>query len=212
MATTILSSISSWIIGVITTLHYGGVVLLMAIESANIPLPSEVIMPFAGFLVAQGALNLYLVALAGAIGCVIGSIFSYYLGAWGGRPLIEKYGKYILISRHDLDLAEHWFTKHGEIIVFFGRLLPVIRTFISFPAGIARMNFWRFVIYSFLGSLPWSLLLAFIGYKLGEHWENIRTYFHNFDGLILVLIVIAIIWWVWRHTKQNQKSKIKSQN
>ncbi|MCL5410464.1 MAG: DedA family protein [Patescibacteria group bacterium] len=205
MATQILSTIASWIMNVISTLGYGGVILLMAIESANIPLPSEIIMPFSGFLIAQGELNLWLVGLAGAIGCVLGSIFSYWLGAWGGRPLIEKYGKYIFISHHDLDLADKWFKKHGEVTVFVGRLLPVIRTFISFPAGIARMNFWRFVVYSFLGSLPWSLALAFLGQKLGENWESLRRYFHGFDWIILGLIVIGIVWWIRRHLKQNSK-------
>ena len=205
MATIILGAISTWIMGVISTLGYVGVGLLMAIESANIPLPSEVIMPFSGFLVAQGSLNLWLVGLAGAVGCVVGSVFSYWLGKIGGRPLIEKYGKYILISHHDLDLADRWFKNKGEMTVFVGRLLPVIRTFISFPAGIAEMNFPCFVIYSFLGSLPWSLFLAYIGLKMGENWEAIRGYFHGFDWVILGLIVIGIIWYVQRHIKQNRQ-------
>lgn len=205
MASTILSTIANWIIGVISALGYSGIILLMAIESANIPLPSEIIMPFSGFLVAQGEMNLYLVGLMGAIGCVIGSIFSYWLGAWGGRPLIERYGKYILISHHDLDLADRWFKKHGEITVFVARLLPIIRTFISFPAGIARMNFWRFTIYSFLGSLPWTLGLAYVGQKMGENWEDIKKYTHGLDWVILGLIVIGIVWWVWRHIR-NRKS------
>ena len=210
MASTILSTIAGFIITTISTLGYGGVVLLMAIESANIPLPSEIIMPFSGFLVAKGELNLYLVALAGAFGCVVGSIFSYWLGVIGGRPLVEKYGKYILISHHDLDLADRWFQKRGEITVFIGRLLPVVRTFISFPAGIAKMHFWRFIIYSFLGSLPWALALAYIGQKMGENWENIRGYFRGFDYVVLIIIVLVIVWWVWRHLKIN--SKFKSQN
>ncbi len=201
MASNILGAIGGFIIAVISTLGYGGVILLMAIESANIPLPSEVIMPFAGFLVAQGELNLYLVALAGALGCVLGSAFSYWLGAVGGRPLVEKYGKYILVSHHDLDKADKWFANRGEITVFIGRLLPVIRTFISFPAGIAKMHFWRFILYSFLGSLPWCLFLAYVGQKMGENWESIRGYFHEFDYIILGLILAGIIWWVWRHLK-----------
>lgn len=209
MATKILATISAWIIGVISALGYGGVILLMAIESANIPLPSEIIMPFAGFLVAQGVLNLYLAAVAGAIGCVLGSAFSYYLGAWGGRPLIERFGKYIFVSRRDLDMAENWFNKYGELTVFFGRLIPIIRTFISFPAGISKMNFSRFIIYSFLGSLPWSLALAFIGLKLGQNWENLRNYFRGFDVIILALIVIGIIWWIWRHIRNSRR---KTQN
>ena len=205
MASTILSTIASWIMGVISATGYGGVILLMAIESANIPLPSEIIMPFSGFLVAQGELNLWLVGLAGAIGCVVGSIVSYWLGAYGGRPLIEKYGKYILIFHHDLDLADRWFKKHGEATVFVGRLLPVIRTFISFPAGIAKMNFPKFIIYSFLGSFPWTLALAYLGQKLGENWESLRGYFHGVDWVILGLIIIGIIWWVRRHIRQNSK-------
>ncbi len=203
MATIILSTIAGFIINTISVVGYGGVILLMAIESANIPLPSEIIMPFSGFLVARGELNLWLVGLAGAIGCVIGSIASYWLGMLGGRPLVEKYGKYILISHHDLDLADRWFKKHGEVTVFVGRLLPVVRTFISFPAGIAKMHFGRFVIYSFLGSLPWTLALAYVGQKMGENWEKIRSYFRGFDYLILILIVLIIIWWIWRHRTNN---------
>lgn len=205
MATVILGTISAWIMGVISTLGYGGIVLLMAIESANIPLPSEVIMPFSGFLVAQGELNLWLVGLAGAMGCTVGSIFSYYLGKWGGRPLIEKYGKYILISHHDLDLADRWFQNKGEMTVFVGRLLPVIRTFISFPAGISEMNFSRFIVYSFLGSLPWSLFLAYIGLKMGENWEKLRGYFHGLDWVILGLIIVGIVWYISRHIKNSRK-------
>ena len=202
MATAILGTISAWIMGVISTLGYGGVILLMAIESANIPLPSEIIMPFSGFLVAKGEMNLWLVGLAGGVGCVLGSIFSYYLGYFGGRPLIEKYGKYILISHHDLNLADKWFQKKGDATVFIGRLLPVVRTFISFPAGIARMNIWKFIIYSFLGSVPWCLFLAYVGQKMGENWENLRKYFHGVDWVILVLIIIGLIWYIRRHIKQ----------
>jgi membrane protein DedA with SNARE-associated domain len=205
LASTILGTISGFIIGVISSMGYWGIILLMAIESANIPLPSEIIMPFSGFLVAKGELNLWLVGFAGAIGCVLGSIASYYIGYYGGRPLIERYGKYILISHHDLDLVDRWFKKNGDITVFVGRLLPIIRTFISFPAGIARMNIIRFVLYSFLGSLPWSLALAYIGKKLGDNWETIRKYFHGFDWIILGLIIILIVWWVWRHLSQSKK-------
>jgi membrane protein DedA with SNARE-associated domain len=211
MASNILAAIGSFIIAVISTLGYGGVILLMAIESANIPLPSEVIMPFAGFLVARGEFNLYFVGLAGGVGCVLGSAFSYWLGAVGGRPLVEKYGKYILVSHHDLNRADTWFQKRGEVTVFIGRLLPVVRTFISFPAGIAKMHFWRFILYSFLGSLPWCLVLAYIGQKMGENWESIRSYFHDFDYVILGLILLVIIWWVWRHLK-NRSQKLETRD
>ena len=204
MATIILGTISAWIMSVISSLGYGGVILLMAIESANIPLPSEVIMPFSGFLVAKGEMNLWLVGLAGGFGCVLGSIFSYYLGYFGGRPLIEKYGKYILISHHDLDLADKWFQKKGDATVFIGRLLPVVRTFISFPAGISRMNLWKFIIYSFLGSVPWCLFLAYVGQKMGENWDSLRKYFHGVDWVILGLIIIGLIWYVNRHIKNSR--------
>ena len=206
MATQILSTVANWIMGVISSLNYGGVIILMAINSANVPIPSEVIMPFSGFLVAQGTMNLWLVGIAGAVGCVIGSVFSYYLGYLGGRPLIEKYGKYILISHHDLNIADKWFGKYGEITVFFGRFVPVVTTFISFPAGIARMKLSKFIIYSFLGSLVWATFLAFIGKKLGDNWERLRGYFHSFDWIILVFIAAGIVWWVWRHSKNRKLS------
>jgi membrane protein DedA with SNARE-associated domain len=201
MASSILGTIGGFIISTISSLGYGGIILLMAIQSANIPIPSEIIMPFAGFLAASGQMNLWWITTAGVLGSVMGSLFSYWLGLFGGRPLVEKYGKYLLISKHDLDRSDDWFQKYGEAAVFFGRFLPIIRTFISFPAGVARMNLTKFTIYSFLGSIPWTLGLAYIGQKMGQNWENIRVYFHNFDYLILGLIIFGIIWWVWRHLK-----------
>ena len=205
MVEKIITILAGFIIGTIARLGYGGIVLLMAIESACIPLPSEIIMPFSGYLVSTGEMNLWLVGLAGAVGCVLGSIVAYYAGAWGGRPFIEKYGKYILISHHDLDLADRWFQRHGDITIFAGRLLPVIRTFIAFPAGVARMNLWRFNIYTFVGSYLWSLGLAWIGMKLGEHWNTLGVYFHRFDAAIGVILLIAIVWYVRRHLQQMKR-------
>jgi membrane protein DedA with SNARE-associated domain len=202
MIARLLEFLSAIIVAVISTLGYSGIVLLMAIESACIPLPSEIIMPFSGYLVSTGQMNLWLVALAGAVGCVLGSLVAYWVGMKGGRPLIEKYGRYLLVSRHDLDLADRWFEKRGEIIVFVSRMLPAIRTFIAFPAGVARMNLKRFVIYTFLGSFPWCLGLAYIGQKLGEKWnkdDTLKTWFHRFDFLIGIAAVILIAWWIWRH-------------
>ena len=201
----ILTVLAGFIISTISRLGYGGIVLLMAIESACIPLPSEIIMPFSGYLVYTGEMNLLLVALAGAMGCVLGSLVAYYAGAWGGRPLVVKYGKYILISHHDLDLADRWFRRHGDITIFIGRLLPVIRTFIAFPAGVARMNLWRFNIYTFVGSFIWCIGLAWIGMKLGEHWNTLGVYFHRFDAAIGVVLVTGAIWYIWRHLKQLQR-------
>lgn len=208
MIHTILAAISGFIIGTISLLGYSGVILLMAVESACVPLPSEIIMPFSGFLVAEGQFNLWLVGLAGAVGCVLGSVLAYYVGMYGGRPLVERYGKYLLISHRDLDLADRWFKKHGDAAIFFSRLLPVVRTYISFPAGIARMRFGHFVLYTFLGSYPWCVGLAYIGQRLGENWEGLRDYFHGIDVVIAILIVIGIVWWVWRHIKHT-KSEIR---
>ncbi|MCX5781487.1 MAG: DedA family protein [Elusimicrobia bacterium] len=206
MVTKILTILSLFIISTINRMGYIGIVLLMAIESACIPLPSEVIMPFSGYLVSQGAFNLWIVALMGAIGCVLGSIVAYYAGMWGGRVWIEKYGKYVLISHHDLDMADRWFEKHGDITVFFARLLPVIRTFIAFPAGVARMKMFPFIVYTFVGSYIWCLVLAWIGKRLGEHWDYLKVYFHKFDLVIGIVIVAGIVWYIKRHINSFKKN------
>jgi membrane protein DedA with SNARE-associated domain len=190
---------------VISSMGYAGIVLLMAIESACIPLPSEIIMPFAGFLVFKGEMNLWLVALAGAIGCVVGSIPAYYVGMFGGRPLAEKYGKYILLSKRDLDYADHLFEKHGEIIIFVARMLPAIRTFIAFPAGVVRMNMPKFIFYTFVGSFIWCALLAYAGMKFGENWVSLKVYFHEFHYLIALAGLLFIAWYVRRHFKQESQ-------
>ena len=198
----LITLLAGFIIATISALGYAGIALLMAIESACIPLPSEIIMPFSGYLVFTGEMTLWAVALAGAVGCVLGSLIAYWVGAYGGRPLVERYGKYVLISHHDLNLADRWFQKHGEITIFIGRLLPVVRTFIAFPAGVARMNLWRFNLYTFVGSLIWCYALGWIGMKLGEHWNTLGTYFHRFDAIIGIVLVAGLSWYVWRHFKQ----------
>ena len=197
----IIAVLATWIMGVISSLGYSGVVLLMAIESACIPLPSEIIMPFAGFLVFKGEMTLWGVALAGAIGCVVGSIPAYYLGMYGGRPLVEKYGKWVLISHKDLNWGDQAFAKHGEIIIFIGRLLPAVRTFIAFPAGVASMNMTKFIVYTFVGSLIWCYLLALAGFKMGENWESLKVYFHEFHYVIAGAGLVFVIWYVRRHFK-----------
>ncbi|MEW6447920.1 MAG: DedA family protein [Bacillota bacterium] len=181
----------------IASLGYWGIALGMAIESCNIPLPSEVILPFGGYLVSQGKLNYFLAVLAGNIGGTIGSIVSYYLGARGGRPFLERYGRYFWISPRELAVADRWFARWGEATVFFTRLLPVIRTFISFPAGVSRMNFKRFVVYTFMGSLPWSFFLTYLGVKLGQHREAIAHWFHRFDWAVVFLIIVGVITFLW---------------
>jgi membrane protein DedA with SNARE-associated domain len=208
MVARIIEILSALIVTTISTLGYGGVVLLMAIESACIPLPSEIIMPFSGYLVSKGEMNLWLVGVAGAVGCVLGSMVAYWVGMYGGRPLIEKYGRYILISHHDLDLADRWFGKYGEIIVFASRLLPAIRTFIAFPAGVARMNITRFIIYTFAGSLPWCIGLAYVGQRLGEQWDKdprLKNLFHRFDFVIGIVLVLGASWWIWRHVRHSKR-------
>lgn len=201
MLSKLLALLAGFVIATISTLGYGGIVLLMAIESACIPLPSEIIMPFSGYLVFRGEFSLWLVALSGAIGCVLGSLIAYWVGAKGGRPLAEKYGRYILVSQHDLALADKWFVQYGDFIILIGRLLPVVRTFIAFPAGVARMPLFKFVIYTFIGSLIWCWALAWIGLRLGEHWNTLGTWFHRFDSVIAGIIVLAGVWYVWRHLR-----------
>jgi len=209
----IIEIISAFIVATISTLGYGGVVLLMAIESACIPLPSEIIMPFSGYLVYTGRFNLWLVGIAGAFGCVVGSLVAYWIGMYGGRPLIERYGKYLLISHHDLNLADRWFARFGEVIVFVSRLLPAVRTFIAFPAGVARMNLKKFIVYTFAGSLPWCLGLAYVGKKLGEQWDKdprLKNLFHRFDFVIGILIVLGVAWWIWRHFRHARSEGLRA--
>lgn len=201
----ILSLLAGAIIAVISKLGYGGIVLLMAIESACIPLPSEIIMPFSGYLVSTGSLNLWAVAAAGATGCVLGSLVAYAIGAWGGRPLAEKYGRYVLVSARDLDRADRWFARHGDITIFIGRLLPIVRTFIAFPAGVARMSLWRFVLYTFIGSFIWCWILTWIGKKLGENWHSLGIYFHRFDAIVGILLIAGLSWYIWRHVQQARR-------
>lgn len=206
----IISLLASFIMAGISSLGYSGIALMMAIESACIPLPSEIIMPFSGFLVSQGRFTLFGTALAGAIGCVIGSIVAYVVGRYGGRAFIWKYGKYILISHHDVAMADRWFDRYGGWVVFFSRLLPVIRTFISLPAGIARMKFIPFIVLTFVGSLPWCYLLAWAGFALGARWETLGVYFHRFDTLIGIIIIAGAAWWIWRHVKAVKSQKAVS--
>lgn len=203
MFTDILLAITNFITSTIDQLGYLGVGLLMAIESAAIPLPSEIIMPFSGFLVESGRFTLWGLALAGAAGSVLGSVVTYAIGYYGGRPLILKYGKYVLISEHDLRLTEKFFQRFGKLSVFIGRLLPIVRTFISIPAGIGKVAFWPFVAFAFVGSFIWSYFLAWLGWRLGENWHSLETYFRKFDLLIGIIVIAFIIWWLRRHFKNS---------
>lgn len=196
--------LSGTLLNLFTTFGYAGIILAMAIESCCIPLPSELIMPLAGFLAFQGRLNLGGAALAGAVGCVIGSVVAYWIGATGGRPLLLRYGRYVLISRHDADRADDFFARWGDATVFFTRLLPIVRTFISLPAGITRMNFKKFIVYTFLGSLPWCFVLAYAGYKLGQHWQDIGSTLHAFDALVVVIIAALVALFLYYHLRRTR--------
>ena len=199
MSEKILAVLFVFIKSVIGITGYAGITFLMAIESACIPLPSELIMPFAGYLVYEGSMKLLWASTAGAIGCNLGSLVAYEIGYYGGRPLVEKYGQWILMGRRELEWADRFFLRWGQAAVFIGRLLPVIRTFIALPAGIARMPRAKFHIYTFLGSWPWCFALGYLGMKLGENWRSLSKYFHQFDALIGVGLVVAIAWFVWSH-------------
>jgi membrane protein DedA with SNARE-associated domain len=199
MTEKILADLFVFIKTVIGVTGYGGITLLMAIESACVPLPSELIMPFAGYLVFDGKMSLFWVATAGAIGCNLGSLIAYEIGFHGGRPLVERFGTYILMGRRELDWADHFFQRWGQAAVFVGRLLPVIRTFIALPAGIARMPRGRFHLYTFLGSWPWCFGLAYLGMKLGENWRSLGQYFHKFDAVIGALLLVGVVYFVYSH-------------
>ena len=202
MSEKILAAIAGFIIAVISASGYAGICLLMAIESACIPLPSEVIMPFAGYLVHTGRLSLVWVATAGALGCNLGSAVAYWIGAHGGRRFITRWGRFVLLDTHDLARAEHYFAKYGGITVFLARLLPVIRTFIALPAGIAKMPQLRFHLYTFLGSWPWCFALAWIGMRLGQAWDSdprFKALFHRFHLGVEILLLAALLWFLWTH-------------
>lgn len=205
MSATPLEFAGHFITSIIAALGYPGVLVLMAIESACIPIPSEVIMTFSGYLVFLGKFKLEWVAVTGALGCNAGSIVAYWVGVAGGRPLVERYGRYVWLSKTDLERADRWFARYGDWTVFFARLLPVVRTFIALPAGVSRMNFLRFNIYTFLGSLPWCFALAYAGMKLGANWDNLAPAFHRFDKILVaacVVILALLVYHRWRNRIQ----------
>ncbi len=210
MTEKILAFLIPYVTGIISHVGYAGIALLMAIESACVPLPSEIIMPFAGYLVYTGRFQLLWVATAGAIGCNIGSAIAYWIGAYGGRPMVERFGSYVLLNRRDLDRTTAFFDRHGAIAVLVGRLLPVVRTFIALPAGIARMPQLRFHIYTFVGSWPWCFALAYAGAKLGSAWNTdprLKNILHRADAAIIALLGIAFVWFVWTHWKHRVREQ-----
>ncbi len=181
----------------------------MALESMCIPLPSEVIMPFAGYLVSTGRFNLILVATIGAIGCNIGSTIAYAVGYSGGRRLVERFGRVLLINNEELDRVDKFFHRYGSLTVLISRILPVVRTYIALPAGIARMNFWKFQIYTFIGSWPWCFALAYVGFKLGQKWNKsplLKSVMHKLDFVVIILIVAAVAWYFWKLWRNHRRA------
>jgi membrane protein DedA with SNARE-associated domain len=189
---------------------YVGVAIAMAIESAAIPLPSELILPFAGWSVSRGIVEPFTGApwtywgavIAGVIGNTVGSLVSYWIGRLGGRPLLERYGRYVFISAHDLELADRWFSRWGDLTVLFSRMLPIVRTFISVPAGIARMPLWRFTVFSIIGAVPWVMLLVWAGMLLGDNWLELKHNLRGLDYLVAGVILLGVAVFIWRHVRK----------
>lgn len=193
--------LAGFITAIISQIGYIGVFILMVLESALIPIPSEVIMPFSGFLVATGQFNMFYILAAGTIGNLVGSVIAYYLGANIGRSLILKYGKYVFIDEGHLDLADKWFQKFGDKIIFVSRNLPAVRTYISLPAGITKMNIVKFSIYTLIGSLPWNFALLYGGVLLGKNWDTILKYTTILDVIVIVAVVVFAVWWLRKRIK-----------
>jgi len=199
-----MSKLIAFLLGLSVGAQYTVVLVLMAIQSACVPIPSEIIMPFAGYALAHSQFQLIVLATLASLASNIGSIPAYWMGAKGGRPLVERYGRYVLLSKRDLDLADRFFSKYGSITVLVGRMLPIVRTFIALPAGIAKMNQLRFHIYTFIGSWPWCYALAYIGMKLGDKWQTdprFQEIFHRFHIAVEAVIVVGIVLFVWTHWK-----------
>jgi len=194
----ILEPLIHWVTQTISAYGVPAVFVLMLLESMGILIPSEAISPFAGFLVSQGKMTLLAAGIAGILGNLVGSWIAYFIGLWGGRELWFRYGKYVGVRGHHLQIAEKWFEKYGELTVFVSRCLPVVRTFISFPAGTARMNFAKFTFYTLAGCIPWVFALTYIGYLLGENWETIGNYLHYLDYAVAVAVLAAAIYLFFR--------------
>jgi membrane protein DedA with SNARE-associated domain len=194
-----MTHLAQFVIAIISGLGYIGIFFAMAIESACIPLPSEIILPFTGFMVFLGRFGFWQAVVAATLGNLFGALVAYYIGLWGGRPFIKRFGRYLLTNETELSWTERVFERHGELTVFIGRLLPIIRTFISLPAGIAKMKPTKMAIYTVAGALPWCLILIFVGQKLGEHWNTLKPLFHRFDLLIGILILILLGYLIYKH-------------
>jgi len=197
----LISYISGWALSVISKTGYFGIFVLSMLESAAIPIPSEIVIPFSGFLAVLGRFNLWAVVAIATIANLSGSIILYFIGRNRGRWFLEKYGRYALIHKKDLETGDRWFARHGTQAVFWGRLLPVVRTFISLPAGVAGMDFKKFAAFTALGAFLWNFMLALIGFKAGENWNILHDYFRKADVFMVVLLIVLAGWYVWNHKK-----------
>ena len=198
----IISQLSEFALSLIDKTGYIGIFILSALESCAIPIPSEVVFPFSGFLAVSGRFSIWPVILVATIANLVGSVILFWIGRSGGRWFLERYGKYVLIHKHDMEKGDEWFKKYGTRAIFWGRMLPVIRTFVSLAAGVGEMNFYKFSAVTFLGSLPWNAALAVIGYKAGENWRVLENYFRKLDLFIVILVILAVGWYVRRHLKK----------
>jgi len=206
----ILALLVQLITQTIQTGGYAGIAALMALNSSGIPIPSELILPFSGYLVYMGRFSFVLVVIAGSLGCNVGSAVAYWIGARGGRPLVMRYGKWVLMSQHDLDRMTWFFERYGSIAILVGRMLPVVQTFVAFPAGIARMSRVRFHIYTSLGSCVWYFCLAYVGMKLGEKWHTdprLAEAFHRFHLVVEIALLAGVVWFVWSHLNRRSEAK-----
>ncbi|HWQ40490.1 MAG TPA: DedA family protein [Desulfosporosinus sp.] len=199
---TILTYLGQFVIHLISSLGYAGVFFAMAIESACIPLPSEIILPFTGYMVFSGHFGFWQAVIASTLGNLFGALVAYYVGVWGGRPFLKRYGRYFFINERELAWTERLFERHGEVTVFVGRILPVVRTFISLPAGVARMNPLKMATYTVIGAFLWCTLLIFVGQKLGENWDSLKPYFHRADVVVGGAIVLVLIYVLWKRRRR----------
>lgn len=199
----IVETVTNFAIYLIENLGYWGIFIAMTLESACIPIPSEVTMPLAGYVVYKGEMSLFGITVVGVVGNLVGSWIAYFVGAKGGKPFLEKYGKYFFISPGRLDMAHEWFDKYGHEAVLISRVLPIIRTFISLPAGIAEMDIKKFSLYTVVGSIPWVLALAYVGVLLGPNWNTIEGYFHYMDIAVVVVVLVLIIYLIYKHFRKN---------
>lgn len=190
---------------IVESAGYLGVGLLMVLESMIVPVPSEAVMPFAGFLWANGMMSPTFIIFSSTLGSIIGSLISYYVGKWGGRLFIEKYGKYFLLNQHHLELTENFFNRFGPKAIFFSRFIPVVRHLISLPAGVGRMNIVKFSVYTIIGAGLWNSFLMYFGYKLGNNWEEIRKYSEILDIAVVLVIILAVGLWTYKRLKRNKR-------